>query len=284
MLETDAPYMTPAPNRGKRNDSTYLKYVAEKIAQIKNLSIDRVIEMTSSNARNLFKLTLMFVLLCSTQVLNAQKKDSWGDDRDNPYSKNYGFGFFAGSNVIVNTETRSLRISENDTTMDVSGKTAVAYGASFLYSPSDYVMFSLSYLYSKEKLFYSDSSGTDYQKYQSIEISAHLIANPYSRVNFYGIIGYSYFHNQYYTENILGAYTKSNKNAINTGLGFIVNIPTKYGLITPMAEWKLSFLLGSTKLYDKQYVEKTSPYKNNEVKISTFFSIPRLSIVWYPKF
>lgn len=44
MLETDSPYLTPHPHRGKRNDSTYLKYVIQKIAQIKEVSEDLVIE------------------------------------------------------------------------------------------------------------------------------------------------------------------------------------------------------------------------------------------------
>ncbi|ADQ47135.1 hydrolase, TatD family [Caldicellulosiruptor kronotskyensis 2002] len=54
MLETDSPYLTPHPHRGKRNDSTYLKYVIQKIAQIKEVSEDLVIEKTTQNARNFF--------------------------------------------------------------------------------------------------------------------------------------------------------------------------------------------------------------------------------------
>lgn len=54
MLETDSPYLTPHPHRGKRNDSTYLKYVIQKIAQIKEISEDLVIEKTTQNAKNFF--------------------------------------------------------------------------------------------------------------------------------------------------------------------------------------------------------------------------------------
>lgn len=54
MLETDSPYLTPHPHRGKRNDSTYLKYVIQKIAQIKEVSEDVVIEKTTQNAKNFF--------------------------------------------------------------------------------------------------------------------------------------------------------------------------------------------------------------------------------------
>jgi len=54
VLETDAPYLTPVPFRGKRNEPSYLKYVIEKIAEAKNLSAFEVIEATTANAQNLF--------------------------------------------------------------------------------------------------------------------------------------------------------------------------------------------------------------------------------------
>ncbi len=55
LLETDCPYMAPEPYRGKRNSSLYLPYVAEKIAQIKGVSIEEVERVTEANARRLFK-------------------------------------------------------------------------------------------------------------------------------------------------------------------------------------------------------------------------------------
>jgi len=58
LLETDAPYLTPEPHRGKRNDSTYLIYVADKIANIKQISVDEVIEKTTQNAIRFFNLNL----------------------------------------------------------------------------------------------------------------------------------------------------------------------------------------------------------------------------------
>ena len=50
VLETDAPYLAPAPYRGKRNVPAYLKLVAEKLALVKNCSIEKVAEITSQNA------------------------------------------------------------------------------------------------------------------------------------------------------------------------------------------------------------------------------------------
>ena len=54
VLETDAPYLTPVPFRGKRNESSYIKYVAEKLAEVKGVSVAEVAEVTTRNAQNIF--------------------------------------------------------------------------------------------------------------------------------------------------------------------------------------------------------------------------------------
>lgn len=57
LLETDAPFLTPAPKRGKRNESSYLIYIAEKIAEIINADVNFVAKTTSKNALDLFKIS-----------------------------------------------------------------------------------------------------------------------------------------------------------------------------------------------------------------------------------
>ena len=54
VLETDAPYLTPVPFRGKRNESSYLKYVVAKIAAVKNISEEEVADVTTANASRIF--------------------------------------------------------------------------------------------------------------------------------------------------------------------------------------------------------------------------------------
>ena len=54
VLETDCPYMAPEPYRGKRNQSSYIRYVAEKIAELKEMSQEEVIAVTEKNARDLY--------------------------------------------------------------------------------------------------------------------------------------------------------------------------------------------------------------------------------------
>jgi len=54
VLETDAPYLTPVPFRGKRNESSFISYVAEKIAEVKGITVEKVAAITSENAAKLF--------------------------------------------------------------------------------------------------------------------------------------------------------------------------------------------------------------------------------------
>lgn len=56
VLETDSPYLSPVPYRGKRNSSLYLPYIAQEIANIKNIDYDTVIRVTNENAKKLYKL------------------------------------------------------------------------------------------------------------------------------------------------------------------------------------------------------------------------------------
>jgi TatD DNase family protein len=56
ILETDSPYLAPTPKRGKRNESAYVAFIAEKLAEIYNLSLLEITEITSRNAKSLFKI------------------------------------------------------------------------------------------------------------------------------------------------------------------------------------------------------------------------------------
>lgn len=54
VLETDAPYLTPVPFRGKRNESSYIKIIAQKLALVKNISLEEVAAVTTANAEKIF--------------------------------------------------------------------------------------------------------------------------------------------------------------------------------------------------------------------------------------
>lgn len=56
LIETDSPYLSPEPKRGKRNDSRNVKYIAEKVAEFKNVSVEEIAKITYENAINVFNI------------------------------------------------------------------------------------------------------------------------------------------------------------------------------------------------------------------------------------
>lgn len=58
LIETDCPFLAPVPQRGKRNEPAYVRYVAEQVAQLRGISLETLAEQTTSNAAQLFRLPL----------------------------------------------------------------------------------------------------------------------------------------------------------------------------------------------------------------------------------
>jgi TatD DNase family protein len=56
MLETDAPYLSPVPYRGKRNESSYIPIIAERLAEVKRVTLGEVAQLTTANAEALFRI------------------------------------------------------------------------------------------------------------------------------------------------------------------------------------------------------------------------------------
>lgn len=56
VLETDSPYLTPVPYRGKENKPAYVRFVAEEIANLRNMSVDEIIDITTRNAEEFFNI------------------------------------------------------------------------------------------------------------------------------------------------------------------------------------------------------------------------------------
>ena len=54
LIETDSPYLTPVPYRGKRNSPSYVKYVAQELSQLKEIDFDELCNTTFQNAKRLF--------------------------------------------------------------------------------------------------------------------------------------------------------------------------------------------------------------------------------------
>lgn len=293
LLETDSPWMTPPPNRGKRNEPKNVRLVAEKIAEIKSLNIDEVIKMTTQNAKKFFGL-MSLLFLFSFASLSAQGTTTVYDDEyeeyeeteeapDDLYPRTLGFGPVFGTNTIVDSYSDG---------QDISNEGLFAVGGAVNYRFLPYLIGAASYTYSKNSK-YVERYKIDPNIHNSIEISGFLSPNPYSRVNFYGILGLSYMMNKYASRVYddpkfptgKKVYTDKDYFAVNTGLGFSFNIDFESaGIMSIMAEWKLNFVTSSTDLdYDPRKEPGTIGY-DIPTSVSTFYSIPRVAIIWYPKF
>jgi len=277
MIETDSPFLTPVPYRGKRNEPSYVKYVAEKIAEIKSISIDEVIQMTTKTAKNFFQiLILLFILILSSSQLFAQ---SVVDDEEiieepqdsldliNPYNKFIGIGLILGTNTAV--ETYYLPIGEDD----ISYEGIFTIGGAITYGVFDYLLVEAAYNYSKntkiaEKWDYTIAPSI----YQNLELTTHWIINPYSRVNFFGTLGMTFFMNSF--NNV-----PNNQIGWNSGVGMYINLPTAIGLFNISGEWRINFETNTKKQYYKG--GKNPDYPNPE-DTKSFYSIPRLTLIYYP--
>ena len=295
MLETDSPYMTPVPNRGKRNEPLFVKLVAEKLAEIKSLTFDEVVKMTSDNAKKLFKLTLLvfFIIVAGfaqnliAQSANkpkpAKEEKTIADDEEepiySPFHKHLGIGLILGTNTIVESYTPNSQ--------DNAYPVLFAIGGTVHYSVLNYLILTGSYLYSSDDKLLKLYPYMSPNKYQQIEFTANFLINPHSRINFFGMLGVSYLKSELGKPDTISQRNTiiDNKIGFNSGIGFYFNLPINgAGMFTFVAEWKIDFSLGSTKLdYDPRW-GVTDPRFNKPVELTSFYSIPRLSVVWFPEF
>lgn len=288
LLETDSPWMAPVPHRGKKNEPAFIKHIAEKIAEIKKISIDEVIKITTKNAKSLFKIVILvlFFSFYSFSLIAQTNKTEEGDFKDifseeeevyNPYEKSLGVGGFLGTNTIVQS------IQEARGTRDVSYEGILFYGGMINYFPWDFLSIQLGYVYSKNKKIVEKSKNQlGPNIHQVIELGTQWYVNPNSRLNFFGTLGPSIIFNKF------GEGTDKQKEnssfAINTGIGFNLNIPfSGVGLLTLAAEWRLSFDMTVSDTYGVIF----NPNDPNDVKfveqrVTSFFSLPRIVVAFYP--
>ncbi|MBX3043393.1 MAG: TatD family hydrolase [Candidatus Kapabacteria bacterium] len=279
MIETDSPYMTPVPYRGKRNEPSYVKYVAEKISEIKNIEIEEVIRMTTENAKKFFSiLSLGCLILLGNINLNAQIDDEVYEDEGQYYNKLIGIGPVLGTNTIVESFTPRPN--------NVSYEGIIAYGGTVHFGIFDYLIIGGTYLYSKNTKLQEDFDDLEPNIHQQIELTANFIVNPYSRINLYGFVGPSFLLNRYGVPGNLGGGSEDkNSLGLNTGLGFYFNLPINgAGVLTFSAEWKLNFMFQKQNFEYDSRERPESPRRNDPVEVSTFFSIPRMNILFYPSF
>jgi len=275
MLETDSPFMTPVPLRGKRNEPANVKYIAQKIAEIKSISFEEVIDMTSKTAKKLFNLSIfLLVFLFAFSTTSAQsifddivEEEKPEEELIHPYKKFIGFGPVLGTNTVV--ETYYLEVGEKDVSYDG----LFAIGGAIAYGVFDYLVVEAAYTYSKNTKIAIDNPGLKPSIYQTLEFTTHWIINPYSRVNFFGTVGTTAFFNSYDGK-------PHEQIGWIAGLGMFINIPTDFGLFNIVAEWRIDF--------ETKKKEQFNLFPNLDsrkfVETKSFYSIPRLTILYYPPF
>lgn len=282
MLETDSPYMTPVPMRGKRNHPKNVKLVAEKISEIKKITIEEVISMTTFSAKKFFKLFLIAVLLLSSQLSFAQTEIDYEDDyTDEEIVETrfkrplFGAGFFVGTNTVVET----FNLEKGD--KEVSYEGMFTPGGGVWFSPLDFMLVSLNYSFSKNTKIEKENKGLIKPTIHNIfELNTLWIPNPGKTINIYAILGFGYMQTTLDKDG-LNERTFS-EYSLNTGLGMIGNIEFKgIGLLNIYAEWDLLFPLQKS---TGNYLETVNGVDEiKQTTLSKYFSLPRVGIVFYPE-
>lgn len=267
LLETDSPYMTPQPCRGQRNEPAFVRYVAEKIAELTGRALQHVVATTSRAARALFRLWLLLgILSCA---LGAQERQDSTAGR-HLYAKGIGFGLHGATNTIV--ELRRF-LTGGDQTFSYEG--VPAFGAHLFAELHDYVAVELAYTYSRNtKVLKSPQRPWGQDKpdiYQVVELCAHVSPNPYGRVNFYGTLGGAALFNRINER-------PENKAALVAGVGLRFNVLTSIGMLMPWMEWRLDFALGRE---EREVILSLTDRRRAEV--SFYLSLPRVGLLWFPR-
>ena len=276
MLETDSPYMTPVPLRGKRNEPANVKFIVEKISEIKSISIDEVINMTTKTAKRFFNLSLIMILFLATSLFSFSQTDNNEQPPKeevtiHPYKKGFGFGPVLGTNTIVWTRYLQGGAEPSSSFPGIS-----AIGGGLYYGFTDFLTGDFSFVYSKNSSvakIYPGLIQPDHHRIVGMDL--HWIVNPYARVNFYGTTGVSVMLNTYNT-------VFETKSGLDFGLGFCINLQTSIGLLTLNGEWRLVFILNKTE--ETYFTSTTPPISYVTVPTSSYYSIPGLKLSLFPKF
>ena len=291
MIETDSPYMTPVPHRGKRNEPQFVRFIAQKLADIHALTFEEIITMTSSNAKSLFTLPLfLIVFLFGLSIFPIIAQDDRNEEdteeqvqsiEKNPYARFIGFGPSLATNTIVETLTDIDRPERRDTR---SWDGNPAFGFSVAYNPLEFLMLEGGFLHTRNNAKLKNAlpvagTPTDPDVYTVLNITARAVANPRSKVAFFALGGINFQSKRIHSTNVL--FNDNSQLTFNAGAGFMVNIPTSFGMIIPIAEWRLDFESKN----DTINLPNEQKYKDwGNIELSTFYSLPRLTILWYPKF
>ena len=283
MIETDAPYMSPVPHRGKRNEPAFVRLVAEKVAEIRSMTLDNVLMTTSATAQQFFNLSVVlsfiaFAFFLAPILVFAQTDD----DEDNkpvefvnPFPKKFGFGGTAGLNTYIDITDKN----GGDTFTFPGG--AVSFGGNLRYYMSDAWAINAGYFGGQNftPTIAVPGSVTPPQKYpnrfQAFDLGVHYTTNPGNILNIGFGVGGSYN---------LVTFDAGPDSVSKNNLGFYVklfslsaNILTPIGLFYPGFDWQFNFVVGlnNPRRYNAGDERKQLGY---------VYSVPRITLFWFPTF
>ena len=281
MIETDAPYMTPVPHRGKRNEPSFVQYIAAKVAELHGLTTEAVITATTATARSLFRLPLIlaFALAALTPVFGQQsgnpRDEEYEDDEEidppNPYRKWFGIAPVIGTNTIIEQQECG-----NDVRKSISYEGIVSFGVSANYGLLEFLTLDASYIFSHNTRKEVTEYYADGNYHHFFNFGARFCANPRNRISFFAVAGVSVAFNE--------VFGRSNqKLGINAGIGFEGHFPTSFGMLVPTAEWRLDFPFKGDVINGPGTSEINPNYCNGQYSdVYTYYSIPRFALYWYP--
>ncbi len=289
MIETDSPYITPVPYRGKRNEPAFIKFIAERVSILKNISIEEVVKLSTENASKLFRLFILILLFSFLPIFAQDENKNTDEIVINPYKKLIGIEILGGVNTIVEGQQTAKG------QQDVSFEGIPVFGGHINYVPFDFVILQAGFMQANKK---QKPERDDFinSTINMFDINSIWMANPQSRVNFFLAGGISF---TTLTSDKLKAIPvlddkydgKSTTflTSANFGLGFNINIPISgAGLFTITGQWKLDFLINNYDTYTtnplfKGIKDDPTP-KYLKVPASAFYSIPNFGITYYPNF
>lgn len=285
MLETDAPYLTPVPHRGKRNEPSYVSLVAAKAAELRGTTLDAIKEMTTLNARRFFGLTLLLLAilgLCS-DVAMAQPRQVGAVDTTTPppFNKIVGIGGLMASSTYIRGSTTE--------------GSAVGFGGWLSVVPLqpidiDWLQVDLAYTSVRVNPTGLDTASENVRRqfgdsgkpippnfHRTFDIKLRATVNARKTVTFFGTFGLTYFDNEFGIDEYLiqkgdKILTEFREKAwgVSGSIGLSLNINTPYLTIAPTAEWHVATITGERPLSQR--------------KLEFFVSQPRVGILLYPNF
>ena len=288
MIETDSPYMTPVPHRGKRNEPSFVGQIAEKIAVLRNVSTETIAEMTTQNARKFFALTLLIILTLFAGIeppLYAQ-----GDAPEptveidtvrerGPYDKLFGIGPHLTSTTFLIDRVTQTSVLSPGLWITISPLQPLGFDRlqfDFIYTPARVDDFPDQ---ASDSVIRPIFGILDYiNTHNTFNFFLRFNWNPKSFINFHSSIGYTLFYNAYGVDEVLLrpeindtslVRFDETEGGIGGALGLTMNLETPFGIIAPTAELHYSQILGDRFL----------------TRHGDIFALSqtRLGIIFYPK-